>query len=1344
MENICLANVAPPEPFNFSFPEGWAKWRKRFERYINVSGQSAKVATEQIDLLFYIMGEKSEEVLLQFGETPTTLADALNKFDKYFNPKRNVIFERFKFNSRVQRQGESVDSFITELHAFAENCEYGSLREDLIRDRIVVGMLNTKVSEQMQLKSDLTLKIAVDTARQAEIQIKQTKIINDDKHVYNIQRDDQLRGDLQQRHNGVPQRFSHDSRSNGYGNYYNNKNNKCKYCGYKSHDRENCPAKDRYCNICNLRGHFSNVCRKKNEKDFRSGKNKKVNSVEIENMESISENNENVEYMIGTISELSGRNFEKSWYVQCIVAELDKKLNFLIDTGADCVCIPKSSVSRNHKFNILQTNTNLKGPDGNLLKVCGVSKATLIYNDRTFLDDAYIVEGLSTPILGRKAIVQLNILQPPAMGNFSVQIVETEKSSGKLIEKFPDLFREIGEFKGEINIRIKNDAIPFVQTVPRRVPIPLLPKLKAEIERLIDLGIIERMDDVTEWVSPIVVVPKQNDEIRLCVDYTQLNKAVLRPYYPMPNIEHSLASIKDSKIFSKIDANKGFYQIKLSRESQLLTCFICPFGRFIFKRLPFGISCAPEYFVSKFEKILNGIENCISHVDDILIYGKDSTEHDAALEVVLDRLNKEGVTINKNKSCFGVEQVTYLGFVLSANGVSVDPERIRAIVNYPRPENKTEVQRFLGMVNFVAKFIPNRSNILQPINVLTGSVEFVWEKIQENAFLKIKDILTKAPTLAFYDPSRQIIISSDASCYGIGACLFQVDSQGFRQVVSYISRTMTDTERHYAQIEREALGITWAAEKFAEYITGIQVIFETDHKPLVQILQSKSLDTLTPRLQRFRMRLMRYDYSITYVPGKYLKVADALSRSPVPCTVNEPQELGTEIEAFVRFIVRHLPVKDYYMGKISNAQKRDPLCRLLCQYASDGWPSRDKLPEFMIPYYQYRNDISFSENLVLKDTRIVIPPDLQKEVLGYIHSGHQGITKCRRLAQTSVWWLGLSQQLEEVVKNCPNCVEERYNSRETFKYENPPTRPMERIGLDLFKCDKWYLIITDYYSRYFDFFQLTYMTEDDIIQKVKEYFSRYGICSTCRSDNGPQFQSKFKQFAFDYHFEHITSSPYYSQSNGAVEAAVKVAKRLIKKCDNIYEGLLNYRSTPLANGFSPAELMMGRKFKSLVPILPRLLKTENKKVMENEHRNKEKQITSYNKRYRTKDLPELKKGDRVWIIDLQKYGKILEKLLEPRSYLIEADRNRYRRNRRHLISVSNVGTEHSYDSEEHYNPNENYIIEDNIEDNNVPIDQISTPEESPPGNEETVEDGSSTRVRRQRNPPSWMKDYVRM
>lgn len=166
-----------------------------------------------------------------------------------------------------------------------------------------------------------------------------------------------------------------------------------------------------------------------------------------------------------------------------------------------------------------------------------------------------------------------------------------------------------------------------------------------------------------------------------------------------------LARIKGAKYFSKIDCNKGFYTIKLCANSRHLTCFISPFGRYVFKRLPFGISCAPEYFVTKFSQILINVPNVLVHIDDILVYGETKEIHDKTLMLVLERLSLEGITINKEKSEFGVSEVTYLGNVLSEKGISTDPKRAEAILKFPRPRSKVEVQRFLVMINFLARFI---------------------------------------------------------------------------------------------------------------------------------------------------------------------------------------------------------------------------------------------------------------------------------------------------------------------------------------------------------------------------------------------------------------------------------------------------------------------------------------------------------------------------------------------------------------------------------------------------------------------------------------------------------------
>lgn len=219
------------------------------------------------------------------------------------------------------------------------------------------------------------------------------------------------------------------------------------------------------------------------------------------------------------------------------------------------------------------------------------------------------------------------------------------------------------------------------------------------------------VDYPMDWCSPIVVVPKKNsDNVRLCCDYTKLNNSVKRANYPILKVDVALASLKESKIFSKLDAQAGFYQIKLSKESRPLTTFITPFGRFMFTRLPFGINCAPEYFAQRFKAILYDLSNVIVHIDDVLIHAKTVEEHDRVLGLVLNRFKNEGITLNKDKYKIGVKSIEFLGHIVSEKGIDILPERVTAIVKFPPPTNKDSLLQFLGTVNYASKYVPKKSN----------------------------------------------------------------------------------------------------------------------------------------------------------------------------------------------------------------------------------------------------------------------------------------------------------------------------------------------------------------------------------------------------------------------------------------------------------------------------------------------------------------------------------------------------------------------------------------------------------------------------------------------------------
>ncbi|XP_011884023.1 PREDICTED: uncharacterized protein K02A2.6-like [Vollenhovia emeryi] len=691
----------------------------------------------------------------------------------------------------------------------------------------------------------------------------------------------------------------------------------------------------------------------------------------------------------------------------------------------------------------------------------------------------------------------------------------------------------------------------------------------------------------------------------------------------------------------------------------------------MYTRLLFGVNCASDYFAKKFATLLSDIPNVVIHVDDVLIYAKSVEEHDKTLKIVLERLTNEGVTLNREKCAFAAREVNFLGHKISERGIDVLPERVSAIINFPDPNNKESLMQFLGAVNYIGKYIPNKSKILEPLNsLLKDNIHFVWLEPQKRAFKEVKQYIQRAPTLAHYDYSKNIVVQADASSFGLGAALMQEDQNKVRETVAYASRTLTTCEKKYSQIEKEALALAFAAERFKEYVQGIDFTLETDHKPLLQILQTKPLDELTPRLQRIRMRLLRYSFKVVYVPGKQLVLADSLSRNPLERDRDEGNELSNEIESYVQFIVGNIPASKNLMDKISEEQQCDYICSKLKDYCLSKWPSKSQLPEGLLPYFQLKDYISYGDGFLLYNTRLIIPPSLQLEIISRIHEGHLGINKCRDRAKQSVWWLGLSSQLRHLVENCPNCIQERKNISQPFVKENFPDRPWQKIALDLFKVNKWYLIATDYYSRFFEICSLKTMSEHEIIDKCKNLFARFGVPEIVRSDCGTQFSSAFNRFANGYDFKHITSSPKFSQSNGAAEAAVKIAKNIIKKCDDVNLGLLSYRTTPLENGYSPAELMFSRKIRSRVPVLPKNLGTfaNHEQVTASENKRKSDQELMYNRRHRAKKLSELSINDRVWIVDMRAYGEFINIDNNPNSFVIKTERGSVvRRNRWHLI-----------------------------------------------------------------------------
>ena len=268
-------------------------------------------------------------------------------------------------------------------------------------------------------------------------------------------------------------------------------------------------------------------------------------------------------------------------------------------------------------------------------------------------------------------------------------------------------------------------------------------------------------------------------------------------------------------------------------------------------------------------------------MDDILVHGTTREEHDKRLRLVLQRLQDLGMTLNSEKCTFAQSSVQFLGHVIDEHGIKADPNKVSAIVRFTTPSNVGDVRRFLGMINQLSKFAPNLADMTQPMReLLVKTNAWVWGTPQQDSFTRVKEALTASPILALFDPNLETVLSADVSSHGLGAVLLQKQKSGEMQPVAFISRAMSSCEKRYAQIEKEALAFTWACERLSDYLVGLQFHIQTDHKPLVPLFSSKHLEELPLRVQRFRMRMMRFQFTISHVPGKDLKIADTLSLEP--------------------------------------------------------------------------------------------------------------------------------------------------------------------------------------------------------------------------------------------------------------------------------------------------------------------------------------------------------------------------------------------------------------------------------------------------------------------------------
>jgi predicted aspartyl protease len=476
--------------------------------------------------------------------------------------------------------------------------------------------------------------------------------------------------------------------------------------------------------------------------------------------------------------------------------------------------------------------------------------------------------------------------------------VEQSREVATLLHDYQDIFatnnRDLGR-TGIVKHTIDTGDAHPVRQRPRRLPIHKRHEANDHIDEMLKAGIIEPSS--SPWASPIVLARKKDGTTRFCVDYRLLNHVTLRDAYPLPRIDDCLDSLHGATWFSTIDLCQGFFQCEVDEKDRHKTAFTTGRGLYQFKVMSFGLANGPSTFERLMELVLAGLqwEICLVYLDDVIIHGCSFDETLGRLRVVFKRLRDAGLKLKPKKCSLFQRRISFLGHVVSEEGVATDPEKISAVTSWPTPTNVSEVRSFLGLCTYYRRYVRSFATIAHPLNHLTvKDVKFEWTQSCENAFVTLKTALTSAPILAYPSPEADFVLDTDASDFGIGAVVSQVQNR-VEKVIAYGSRAMTQTEKLYCTTRKELLAVKHFIEHFQHYLSGRHFVVRTDHSALRWLLSMKDPNG---QYARWLSVLSMYNYTIIHRSGVRHGNADGLSRRPTrKCTYTgcvECSESGTD------------------------------------------------------------------------------------------------------------------------------------------------------------------------------------------------------------------------------------------------------------------------------------------------------------------------------------------------------------------------------------------------------------------------------------------------------------------